>query len=97
MKKLAQIEEKIKASKQLLSQQYKVKKIGIFGSYALGRQKRNSDLDILVDFTETPDIFKFLRLEEYLRSLLGVRVDLTTPKALKALIKSKILKQAIYI
>jgi predicted nucleotidyltransferase len=97
MKKLAAIEKKIKANKQLLNQQYKVRRIGIFGSYALGRQTRKSDLDIVVEFKETPDIFKFLRLEEYLKSMLGIRVDLTTPKALKALIKPEILRQTIYI
>jgi predicted nucleotidyltransferase len=69
----------------------------IFGSYSRGNSRKGSDIDILVEFSETPDFFEFIRLEEFLQNLLGLRVDLVTPDALKPLIKNEILKETIYI
>lgn len=94
---IQKIKEIINRSKKLLEQSYKVKNIGIFGSYAKGYAHKNSDIDILVDFYEVPDMFKFMQLEYFFRKLLGRKVDLVTRKALKPLIKSDILKETIYL
>ncbi len=84
-------------NKKLLEQAYKVKSIGIFGSYAKGYAHSDSDIDVLVDFYEIPDMFKFVELEYFLKKLLGRKVDLVTRKALKPLIKSDILRETIYL
>ena len=55
----------IKNHKAELAEKYKVKEIGIFGSYVRGEQHKRSDLDILVDFEEVPDFFTFIRMERY--------------------------------
>jgi predicted nucleotidyltransferase len=39
---------------------YKVNKIGIFGSYAKGKARKRSDVDLLVDFEETIDLFDYI-------------------------------------
>ena len=45
-----------------LAARYQVKTLGVFGSYARNEQTRRSDIDILVDFSETPDLFQFMDL-----------------------------------
>lgn len=94
---LDDIKEKISKNKRLLEEKYNVKSIGIFGSAANDTLSKDSDIDILVEFSEVPDIFEFLRLEEFLANLLGARVDLVTKKALKPLIKETILNETVYI
>ena len=48
MKNLTDIEEILRKHKPLLREKYKVKEIGIFGSYVRGEQSETSDIDILV-------------------------------------------------
>ena len=80
-----------------LTSQYKIKSLGLFGSYVRGEQKKRSDLDILVEFNETPGLFKFVRLENELSEILGVKVDLVTKQALKPIIGRHILNEVIYV
>jgi len=97
MKKLEEIKECVKTHKNQLIQDYKVKSIGIFGSYIRGRQQDKSDLDILVDFEETIGLFKFVELQRYLSRLLGVKVDLVMKSALKPRIGARIMEEVSYI
>ena len=97
MKSLNTIKEIIKKNKKQLEENYKVNILGIFGSYSHHNAHKNSDIDILVEFSETPDFFEFIRLENFLKNLLGIEVDLVTRNALKPLIKNEILKETIYI
>jgi len=95
--KVEEIRRILKEQIEILQERYKVKKIGIFGSYIHGDNKTDSDIDILVEFSVPPDIFEFIRLEEFLSNLLGRKVDLVSIKALKPMIKENILQEAIYI
>jgi hypothetical protein len=74
-----------------LREEYLVSRIVIFGSFARGEATEMSDVDILVEFKETVDIFHFIRLQDRLASIPGRKVDLATPQALKPLIKDRIL------
>jgi predicted nucleotidyltransferase len=74
-----------------------VQTIGIFGSYVRGEQKKKSDLDILVEFSEPIGLFKFVELEDFLSQELNLKVDLVMKDALKPRIKDSILKEAIYV
>jgi len=94
---LEAIRTKISKNKRLLEEKYNVKSIGIFGSSARNKLGKDSDIDILVEFSESPDIFEFIKLEGFLASLLGTKVDLVTKKALKTLIKESILNETVYI
>ncbi len=82
MKTLEEIKSILSKHKEKLRQNYKVKKIGIFGSYARGEQKEISDVDVLVEFEE-PVGFAFIHLADSLEELLGMKVDLTTKDAIK--------------
>lgn len=77
--------------------EYAVRSLGIFGSYIHNRQKKGSDLDILVDFVEVPGMFRFLELERELTHLLGVRVDLVQKEALKPAIGKRILEEVVEV
>jgi predicted nucleotidyltransferase len=80
-----------------LKERFKVKTIGLFGSYVKGEQKDTSDLDVLVDFYEPISLFRFIELEDFLTQQLGVKVDLVMRDALKPRIKNNILSEAIYV
>jgi predicted nucleotidyltransferase len=97
MIQLEHIRKCVKANEKELTENYKVKEIGIFGSYVRGEQQEKSDLDILVDFKEVIGLFKFIALERYLSELLGVKVDLVMKSALKPRIGERILKEVTYI
>jgi uncharacterized protein len=93
--------EKLKATlashKQKLKENYKVDEIGLFGSYVRNEQHSKSDVDVLVTFTETPDLFQFIELENYLTDLLGVKVDLVMKEGIKPRLKDRILSEAVYV
>ena len=97
MKSFDEIKKLLAEHKETLENKYKVKSMGVFGSFARGKQKKKSDIDILVEFSETPDLFEFLDLEEYLKKILGRKVDLVTKNALKPLIKDRILSEVVYV
>jgi hypothetical protein len=78
-----------------VKENFKVKTIGVFGSYVRGGQKRKSDVNVLVEFEEPIGLFEFMDLEMYLSNLLGVKVDLVSKKALKSHIGEHILKEVI--
>jgi len=81
----------------VLTSRYKVKSIGLFGSYVRGEQRKSSDVDLLVEFDETVSMFEFIRLEDYLSDLLGHRVDLVMRSALKPGLSERILAEVAYL
>ena len=80
-----------------LNKKYNIKKIGIFGSYNTGNNKKESDIDLLVEFSQTIDLFKFIQLTRELQQLLKIKVDLVTPDALKPYTKDRILNEVDWI
>jgi len=87
----------LKENFELISAEYKVKTIAVFGSYVRGEQKEESDVDILVEFNEPIGFFKFIELEDYLSNILGPDVDLVSKKALKPRIGKHILEEAVFL
>jgi hypothetical protein len=83
--------------KRILQEQYKVKEIGIFGSFVRGEQKRRSDLDVLVEFSETPGLFEFIDLEDYLRKVLDKKVDLVDKQGIRRQLRDEILGEVVYV
>ena len=60
-KSLDDIMQVLKQSMPEITNRYKVKSLGIFGSYVRGDVKRSSDLDILVEFHQAPSLLEFIR------------------------------------
>ena len=72
----------------------------LIGGYAVafhGRPRHTKDLDLLVDFDDAPTLFGFIRLENELSQLLGVKVDLVMKKGLKPALGERILSEAVAI
>lgn len=78
-----------------LEEEFKVKSLGVFGSYVRGEQKEDSDLDVLVEFYEMPGLIEFGRLERHLSNILGVKVDLVPKDSLKPRIGERILNEVV--
>lgn len=75
--------------------EYRADIAGIFGSYARGEAREDSDLDVLVDFQDDADLFDLIHLSDYLESLLGHRVDLVSRRALRNEIRSNVLRDLV--
>jgi predicted nucleotidyltransferase len=91
------IREKIHKQLPYLKEKYHVKKIGIFGSFVRGEQKKGSDLDILVEFETPIGFFDFIRLENLLSRALRKKVDLVSKRAIKPAVKKEIIKEVQYV
>jgi predicted nucleotidyltransferase len=97
MKTLAEIVEVLKSEKPVLEKKYHIKEIGVFGSYVRGEQTEKSDLDILVSFTENPNLFEFFDLRDNIGKVLKTKVDLVTKDSLKPNIGKHILSEVRYL
>ena len=97
MKTLQEIERVLKDQKRILKKKFKVKEIGIFGSFVRGEQKDTSDLDLLIDFEEPIGLVQYVGLQNYLSDKIGEKVDLVTKSGLKPRVSGHILKEVIYV
>lgn len=89
--------EKILRRNKAILKKYKVNKVGIFGSFATGKTKKESDVDLLVEFDDVIDLFDFVHLTDELQKILKTKVDLSTPDAIKPYIRPMILKEVEWI
>jgi len=97
MKTLEEIQQWFVQNKPLLQERYNVRELGVFGSYVRQEQTEASDVDVLVEFSETPSLLKFVNLENYLSDNLGVKVDLVHKSGLKPCIGERILAEVVYL
>lgn len=97
MKTLVEIKKKLSEHKKDLKKNYKVKEIGIFGSYARGTQRKKSDVDVLVEFENDAETFdNYMELKFFLEKILKAKVDLVIKDSIKERIKGSILKSTSY-
>lgn len=92
---IQEIQSTLKQHKPALAQRYHIKTLGVFGSYARGDHTGTSDIDLLVEFDQ-PIGLEFVSLQQELETILGKKVDLVTPTALKPRLRHRILQQVIY-
>ena len=97
MKSIQEIKKTLEQHKEELKERYKIKEIGIFGSYVRGEQKGESDLDILIEFEEPVSLLDLVRAENYLSELLDIKVNLVPKKDVRPELKERILKEAVYL
>lgn len=91
-----QLETTLRALRPLLAERFHVRRLGYFGSFATGQPRPDSDVDVLVEFSQ-PLGWEFFELEELLENALQRRVDLVTADALKAQLRAKILAETRYV
>ncbi len=96
MKNLNEIKKLLEHHKQSLKDKYHIKNIGLFGSIVRGDNSVSSDVDILVEF-EKPIGLDFVSLADELEEILGVKVDLVTPNAIKPRMMKYVKQDLIYV
>jgi hypothetical protein len=76
---------------------FAVTRLAVFGSVARNEARADSDVDILVEYEPGARVglFEFVRLQRYLSEVLGRRVDLPTPDALREEMREAVLQEAI--
>lgn len=96
-KSLKQVLKELKLLLPEIQQRYFVDSIEVFGSYATNNQSSKSDIDILVSFSKTPGLLKYIELENYLSDKLKLKVDLVMKNSIKPALKNYILPQAVRV
>jgi hypothetical protein len=86
----------IEKQKSVLANEFGVRSLALFGSFARQTATRQSDVDILVEFNRPVGLFEFARLKIYLEKKLGREVDLVTPEALRPEMREAILREAVH-
>jgi predicted nucleotidyltransferase len=66
----------------------------VFGSIARGEDDASSDLDLLVDTTESTSLFDLAAIELELERLIGIPVHVTTSGALRGALRERVLAEA---
>ena len=76
-----------------------IKSVAIFGSYVNDQPSRDSDIDVLVRFSEDAHIgfFGYVQIQRNLSQALGLKVDLVTREALSKYIREQVLQEAEFV
>ncbi len=88
--------EKIKPKIIKILKKNKIEKAGIFGSYVKGEQKKNSDIDIIIEPAKGMGL-GFIGVKLELEDKLGRKIDLVTYKGIHPFLKKRILNEEIRI
>ena len=95
--RLSQILKALKKNLPELREEYNISTLEVFGSFVRSEQEEKSDLDLLITFTENPSLLKYIKLENFLSDLLGIRVDLVMKDSLKPRLSHNILEEAVLL
>jgi predicted nucleotidyltransferase len=96
MRTLQDIQDTLGTHKVRLFTDYPLKSMAIFGSYSRRENKDESDLDILVEFSDKIGI-RFIDLAEELESIMGFKVDLVSKNGIKEKYLESIDSDLIYV
>ena len=97
-KSLLRILQILRAHLPELVKKYPIKSLGVFGSYVRNDATAESDLDVLIELQEGARLgYAFIRIENELSDLLGVKVDLIEKKTLKPRILENVLKEVVKV
>ena len=89
--------EILKKHESTIKENFYVRKIGIFGSFARCEEKEGSDIDVLVELEDKYETFdNFMNLKFFLEDLFNRKVDLVTVEALRPQLKDDILREVVY-
>ena len=94
---LEEIKELIQQHMPEVKKQFHVDKIGVFGSYARGDQKKRSDIDFLVTFDKAINYLELAGLKIYIEELTGLKSDVVPSHNLRPEFRENVYKEVIYI
>ena len=87
----------LRALKPEMAARYRVKAIGLFGSFVHGEQDHASDIDLLVDFEEGADLFDLVGLGLFLEQELRRKVDVVPRTALREELREVVISQVVAV
>jgi len=96
MNRTQEIELTLRKNKLHLFQNYPIKSLAIFGSYARNEQNEKSDLDLMVEFNGKIGI-RFIDLADEIEDLIGFKVDLVSKNGIKKKYFQAIQSDLIYV
>jgi predicted nucleotidyltransferase len=82
----------------MFRERFRIIRIGLFGSYARGDQKEQSDIDLLVEFEKsTEDLYELKsQIKDLFKDRFGIEIDICREKYIKPRIKKRILNETVY-
>ncbi|MDX2117135.1 MAG: nucleotidyltransferase family protein [Planctomycetota bacterium] len=80
-----------------LRAKFGVVSLSLFGSFARGTARADSDVDVLVDFESTPSLFTLSSLRLFLCDALGRDVDVATPGGLRPVARDAVMQEALRV
>jgi len=90
----------LQASLPHIRNKYHVQRIGLFGSIAAGRNKEESDVDIVVEFSKQLGL-EYFEMIEFLEKQFNQKVDVITSEGLNSIrnsnTKDSIMQSIIYV
>ena len=88
---------KLRELKPTITARYKVREIGLFGSYVREEQGSSSDIDLLAEFEDNADLFDLIGLALYLEEIFQHPVDVVPKQALRVELRETVLHQVITV
>ena len=73
----------------------KVRSLFLFGSVARNEARPDSDIDFLVEFSESYSLFDIIRLQLFLQKIFNRKVDVVPRNGLREEFRAEVLKEAI--
>ncbi|MGD0485721.1 MAG: nucleotidyltransferase family protein [Syntrophorhabdales bacterium] len=96
MKSREEVLEILAAVKPELQKEFKVRRIGLFGSYARMEQRPDSDVDVLVEVDPSIGL-EFVTLAERIEKRVGLRTEVVSSRAIKPRHRKLIKREVIYV
>jgi predicted nucleotidyltransferase len=90
-----ELRARLAAALPALRAAHPIRSIGVFGSWARGEQTPESDVDLLIEFDAPVGFFEFFDIQEKLETVLGVRVDLVTPRGLRPQLVDRVMRDLL--
>ena len=78
-----------------IAESHRVCNVRVFGSALDGTDKDTSDLDLLVDPTDKTTLMDLAAITIELKQLLGIDVDVLTPKSLPDKFRERVIGEAL--
>jgi uncharacterized protein len=92
--KKEEIQHRLEEVLRTLPKNDQVRRISLFGSHLHGTAKKNSDIDLLIEFKKPISMFTLVRMEREMSEALGRQVDLLTPESLSKYFRSEVVQEA---
>lgn len=92
---IEELKKIVAEEKDEIRQQYKAEIKAVFGSYARGDFRADSDLDLLVDFDDGVNLFDMIGLEQFLEDKLGCKVDVVPRSSLREELRASVFSEMI--